>query len=498
MKCPECGCEIKEGHLYCERCGMEIRMVPDFEPEIENSITETLSTVAEEIEDKGEETGQGKKAERKTEKAREKREKREEKKKKAASIIANMVKNWLMLTLAIFIALVVAVVCVAVFVYHRYSVPYQLEQARICAEIPDYEGAIEYLERARHLKSDDVNIVLLESGYYYKMGEKQKAVDILLALADREVLTYEEKETVYENVIGIYDEQGRYEDINALLESCGDEGITNHFQQYMARVPEFGYESGSYDEVIVLRLSSNTAGSIYYTTDGSEPEEKRSQLYTAPLFLESGEYQIAAVFVNEYGIRSETARNWYVINLTTPEPPEIPLTSGNYKLPTMIEVFVPQGGTVYYTTDGTNPSIYSQEYTGPIPMPLGKSNFKFATISQDGVSSDIISRSFDFSLETQITTDKAIANVMQALYNRQVLTDLQGHSHGVVGKYVFKYDTIVEIPNLGYYYVLNEYVEDESGNQTRTERLYAVEVYTGAPNRLIYDEKGQMGLISLQ
>ena len=41
---------MAEGHLYCEKCGAEIQMVPDFEPEIENSITETLSTVAEEIE----------------------------------------------------------------------------------------------------------------------------------------------------------------------------------------------------------------------------------------------------------------------------------------------------------------------------------------------------------------------------------------------------------------------------------------------------------------
>ena len=40
---------MAEGHLYCEKCGAEIQMVPDFEPEIENSITETLSTVAEEI-----------------------------------------------------------------------------------------------------------------------------------------------------------------------------------------------------------------------------------------------------------------------------------------------------------------------------------------------------------------------------------------------------------------------------------------------------------------
>ena len=48
MKCPHCGNEMVEGHLICETCGEEIRIVPDFEPEIENSITETLSTLAAE------------------------------------------------------------------------------------------------------------------------------------------------------------------------------------------------------------------------------------------------------------------------------------------------------------------------------------------------------------------------------------------------------------------------------------------------------------------
>ncbi len=52
MKCPSCGNEIEPGHLYCESCGLEIRIVPDFEPEIENSITETLSTVGEEIKER--------------------------------------------------------------------------------------------------------------------------------------------------------------------------------------------------------------------------------------------------------------------------------------------------------------------------------------------------------------------------------------------------------------------------------------------------------------
>jgi len=163
----------------------------------------------------------------------------------------------------------------------------------------------------------------------------------------------------------------------------------------------------------------------------------------------------------------------------------------------MIEVEAPLEGTVYYTMDGSEPTKDSLKYTEPIFMPLGKSNFKFITVSEEGVSSEVVSRSYSFELETNVTVDKAIHNVVQALFDRKVLNDLQGHSHGIQGKYVFAYDTIVEIPNLGYYYVLNEYIDDENGNRTKTERMYAVEVYTGAPNRLIYDDQGEMGLISL-
>ena len=49
MKCPKCGYELTEGHLYCDNCGEEIRMVPDFEPEIEKEMNETLSTLFVEL-----------------------------------------------------------------------------------------------------------------------------------------------------------------------------------------------------------------------------------------------------------------------------------------------------------------------------------------------------------------------------------------------------------------------------------------------------------------
>ena len=36
MKCPNCGAEMEEGKLYCEHCGEDIHIVPDFEPEVGN------------------------------------------------------------------------------------------------------------------------------------------------------------------------------------------------------------------------------------------------------------------------------------------------------------------------------------------------------------------------------------------------------------------------------------------------------------------------------
>ena len=47
MKCPKCNQELKEGQLYCEFCGEEIKIVPEFEPEIENRIEETLLNMAD-------------------------------------------------------------------------------------------------------------------------------------------------------------------------------------------------------------------------------------------------------------------------------------------------------------------------------------------------------------------------------------------------------------------------------------------------------------------
>lgn len=486
MKCPNCGYEMQEDHLYCEKCGMEIRIVPDFEPEIENSIIETLSTVAEEIE--GKETVPEIPEEKPP-------EKKPEQKAEEEFFAEVQGKNWLFISLITFIVVVIVACLSGVFMYHRFSVTYQIDTAKKYAQSGKYQEAVAYLDKARELASENAEIVFLQSGYYYSMGEPGKSADILLELIEKEHLNYEDEEKAYERIISIYDEEERYEEISDLLLACQDEAIITLFQHYLALEPEFSCVSGSYDVVIPLKLSANTTGTIYYTLDGSTPD-RSSQVYTSPIFLESGIYQVTALFINDYGIVSKPVRNWYEINLTVPDRPEVIPLSGTYEIPTLISVSIPVAGKVYYTTDGSLPNTDSLEYTEPVFMPLGRTNYKFAVISEEGIVSETVSRSYEFKLATDVTVDKAISNVMAALMKRNVLLDMQGHAQGVAGSYVFKYSTIVEL-NETYYYVLNEYYQDQNGNENKTEHLYAVEVYTGAPNRLIYDEKGEMGLIAL-
>lgn len=482
MKCSNCGQEIRSGQLYCEKCGTEIRIVPDFEPEIENSINETLSTVAEEIDNK--KSGSGGEAENK-----------EEWEETDKILTEEAGRNWLAFKVASLIAVIVIAVTATLFMYFNYSVSFQIDKAEKNARQGKYEEALRLLEKAASNDEGNVQIALLRSEYYHEIGEPESAVMVLRELLDRGEPDPDDMEKVYETMISIYHEQGEYDKINELLLSCNEESIITMFQQYMALEPEYNYDSGAYDEIIYLRLNANTAGTIYYTLDGSTPTAA-SIKYTAPILLESGRYQVNAVFINDYGIESNVVRNWFEINLAVPDAPVVIPESGSYEVPTMVEVEIPENGTVYYTTDRSDPNMDSLKYTEPISIPLGRSNYKFIVISDDGVQSEIVSRSYHFSMNTSVTVERAVSNVVYALIKRNVLIDAKGHAPGVSGRYIFKYNSIVQIGE-NYYYILNEYFVDGNGNEKMEERMYAVEVYTGTPNRLIYDEQGQMGLIPL-
>ncbi len=475
MKCPHCGNELEEGHLICEKCGEEIRIVPDFEPEIENRITETLSTLAAMQEGDG------------TDQTRQADEENEEKEEKPDGGLEEDRKVWAAVSFVVVLA--VALIAYGVYAYHIRTVDYRIDKAREYAAEEDYAEAIACLEDAYGDYPDVSQLLFLEADYYYLQQDHVSAVSVLSRVIERGDFPYEDLEEAYEKIITIYANDGMYGEIAELLESCQEPDIVNMFQSYLALAPEFSYVEGSYAEVIPLKLSSNTAGTIYYTMDGSKPT-RESPVYTAPLFLESGEYTVSAFFVNDYGIESEVVSKTYVINLSVPNPPEIALYSGEYSEPMMISVEETEGCRIFYTTDESDPTADSVPYTGPIPMPLGTTLFKFVNISKDGISSEITSRTYTLKLKGAIAPTQAVNALIAKLVETGYLEDAAGHSKRQSGVFSYRFSSVLRIGESGDYYTINEHYDDGTGILSRTDKVFLVNVYTGEAAQLGYDENG--------
>ncbi|MDE7246528.1 MAG: chitobiase/beta-hexosaminidase C-terminal domain-containing protein [Lachnospiraceae bacterium] len=475
MKCPHCGHEMPDGFLLCDQCGEEIQIVPDFEPEIENSITETLSTLVSLQEDleSGDETAK----ENKTEEPAANSGKRG----RAVQII-----------LALAILVVVGLISYALYAYHIKTVEYQISRAEDYAANGNYDQAIACLEAAYAAYPEEARILFLEADYYYLQEQNTAAISALMRVIGRENsnrYSEEDVEEAYGKIITIYANQEAYGQINDLLLDCDNERIVSMFQSYLAMEPEFSYVEGSYAEVIPLKLSSNTSGTIYYTMDGTKPD-KNSSVYTAPLFLETGEYTVSAFFVNDYGIESDIVTKNYVINLAVPNAPEVELYSGEYSEATMIAVEPAEGCQIFYTTDESEPTADSVPYTGPIPMPLGTTLFKFVNISDEGITSEVTTRTYTLRLRGAIATDEAVGNLVNRLVETGYLEDAAGHNVRQTGTLSYQFSSVLRVGSFGDYYTINEYYDDGTGILSRTDKVFLVQVYTGEAAQLGYDEDG--------
>ena len=335
----------------------------------------------------------------------------------------------------------------------------------------------------------------MEADYYYIQQDNASALQVLYRIIEGSGFPYEDVEEAYNKIITIYANQEQYGRISELLQDCPEDSIVNMFQSYLAMEPEFSYVEGDYAEVIPLKLSSNTSGTIYYTTDGSRPD-KNSQIYTAPLFLEAGEHTISAFFVNDFGIESGVVTKRYVINLSVPNAPEVELYSGEYTEPMMIVAEGIEGCKIYYTTDESEPTADSVPYTGPIPMPLGRTLFKFVNISEEGVSSDVTMRTYTLRLTDAIPTEQAVSNLIERLVETEYLEDAAGNSKRLSGRLSYQFSSVLGIGGEGYYTV-NEYYDDGTGILNRTDKVFLVQIHTGEAAQLGYDENGEFVAVAI-
>ncbi len=471
MKCPSCGAPMQEGQMYCEHCGKEIQIVPEFESEIDNSIREAMSDVATELAQPA--------ADEKKPFHKKGRFGRLDRKKKLAFFF----------TAVVLAALGISVGVAAI----QYFMPdYQYQSAAAYMKEKDYENAASHFERAVSLSPNNVSYLNGLSSCYYAMGKQEEAKALCLEMISLEG----SNEEAYRRFVAISEKQKDYEGINELMQGCRDKEIRNLYLDYMANPPEFNIPGGTYHEVQTVKLIGNAAGTIYYTVNGGVADEN-DPVYTNPITLESGTYKINALFVNQYGVKSKPSTETYFIDVSRPDPPEVEPLSGTYEKPWLISVEVPEGCKVYYTTDKTDPGAGSTLYEEAFWMPVGNSTLRFVTVSAGGVSGDITERKYTLNLHPVMSMEAAKNQLVLTLKNAGVVSSLQGDVPGKKGRNLYTYKYALTI-NEHHYYLYREYYEEAENSSNATGNDYVVNYMSGECYRAVQQQDKTFKLYTIE
>ena len=274
----------------------------------------------------------------------------------------------------------------------------------------DHKGGVYNTGVTVTLESDDKN-----ANIYYRINDGEEQLYSSPITIDSEGTT----ELTYRAV----DESGNWAD--ALLET------------YTIDLPPEVWdntEGGLYDHTVSISLDSNDEkAKIYYTLNGTNPK-LYGKLYTGPISIGAeGTTELAYVAVDESGNWSDIYAETYTIDTTAPKlwaDPE----GGIYSDVISVTLNSDDDADIYYTTDGSDPSIYGQLYTDPIEISdEGHTVLKYVAVDAAGNLSDIYAELY--TIDT--TAPDVWPDTDGGLYNHNVTLTLESDDESADIYYTF-------------------------------------------------------------
>lgn len=373
MKCAKCGAEMKEGCIYCSVCGNEAQIVPDYSV-LEDDYLRSLLKEEEEPPKKKNSGGR--------------KEPSTPPKKKMSNKVPIFV------VCGILIVLIAVGIIVKVTIDHRNanSYDYQVEMAKKESVDKNYENALHYYKTALSLKPDDIAVRMAMTDIYMEQKEYDAAMVLLMEIIKLD----DTNQKAYEYLIQIYEDEEKYEQIAALADGITDEKLLTLFADYLVEPPIISPAEGKYEDYVDVTIYSPEDCEIYYTLDGTEPDEENGILYDDDIALEeTGDYEISAVCVNEKGIRSEIATAAYEIELIPPEYATVLPDGGRIEDITFVTIEAEEGCSIYYTWDGTDPTKASPRYETPLEIPTGNNVLSVLVVNnKTGLDSGVYRTNF--------------------------------------------------------------------------------------------------------
>ena len=288
-------------------------------------------------------------------------------------------------------AIAAIAIIIAFFTVRNTSFRHNYEQGIQAFNEKDYDTAIETFERLRITEEGEHNIDLLNylAQSYVKKDRLSDAVEVYNKALQTDP-------TFGPAVTGLCEMYTRMKDgksLNATLDKYRGTNMEEYIADYMVSNPSMNPDAGKYDEDFEVAITGDQNVPIFITTDGSDPNEQ-SQLYSNPIKISEGTTQIKAISINTLGIRSGIVDKSYTVEYRIPNEPKIALNSGIYVTGQTVTISGDEGCDIYYTTDGSAPTRYSDKYTGPLRLVKGNVILTAIAISNHGKESTLASKNY--------------------------------------------------------------------------------------------------------
>lgn len=434
MRCTHCGANIPDDQLICPVCGAEVQIVPDYNPledvlarEVKGSVagatrqiqadvvrrqnmsqnqqnrnrqnqrsnpnsTRVLSQAElDKVREERREQLRRQRAQRQrqsTENLRrtstESRRLQQIKKQEAARK-----KRQKLLTVFFLLILLVGV---GIYIGYQNSYTGMIKKGNAALQNSNYTSAENYFNRAIIKDKSKAEAYTGLANIYVAQDDLDSAESVYLNALE----TQPSNVNLYKAAVKFYEKTEQPNKISDLLQDCEDKNVLSAMNDYVSSAPEFSLKEGTYDEVQQVTLTSATGGTIYYTTDGSDPTESSTEYKEAVLLQSEGDTEIRAIAVNKKGIPSAVSSAKYSIEFPLVDAPAVSPSTGQYSTATQITITVPDGYTAYYTMDGSTPTASSEKYTDPIDMPENSQTTFSAILVNDknGKATEVTTRNY--------------------------------------------------------------------------------------------------------
>ena len=152
---------------------------------------------------------------------------------------------------------------------------------------------------------------------------------------------------------------------------------------------------GVYTSPVLVTLSASEPATIYYTIDGTDPTLS-SSVYNEPVAI-SENTTLKFFAVDAAGTQSIIVTEIYTFETdTTPPVVTADPPGGDYSSPQGVRLTASEPATIYYTTDGSEPTVQSAVYSGPITV-SADTTLKFFAVDTAGNASDVVTEIYTFS-----------------------------------------------------------------------------------------------------